>query len=943
MSKTIFAVANDLFLDDKFLKASVLYEFLICYCEANKKPVFDGYEFNLSLCMDKLNLNGAFSAEASLDILAFRALQVLSNLVDQSHFESLLSKYEDLIRKKIFSDRPMDLRKALKVASENFNPELYAYKNNIDQMYDALIDYIVKYEIQADRKLFLAVDDLKAKLWGGFSNQVVELLLNSIHSGKYDAKSKAKAALVLGKWYAVNEDWSLSIKYIKIIKKFDESLFRNKRVKLLLIQSLINNSEFDSARSMINYALNKEMDSDYICADTNLKLKESGQSADQERLDEFNRIFIKNNLLAVSLKPNAGYVFGSWDYPEYREKWVVDGPKISVLMPVYGAEEFIDVAINSMLGQTWRNIEIIAVEDCSPDASWERLKELAKKDSRLKIYKNDVNMGAYPTRNRALSLATGDFITVHDSDDWSHPQMLEKQMEVLLADSNLKATCSFMTRVHPDLSFILRPSRENLEYVHRSYPSLLMRKDDVLLLGQWDGTSANADDEFIQRIRIMWGADSIGDVMPHVPFSLFLVHENSLTQQKGTSLTSLTFGIRKTYADQAAYWRRTRAEVLGTLNVQRTSLKSPFPIPQNLAPKNWEKDRKYDLVIISDLSLLGGTRRCNEAYIKYAAELGLRVGLFHWPRFDLKLAKIADEYYELCYLDNVDLLVPEDDIEAGVVLIHHPPILKYKIDAVPQIQTSKVMILINQSPMQRWSQQPFYYDPMEVGGLCVDLFGVEPTWVPISGRVAEILNLVGGYKDIYPEIWSPPYSYELDEGACQLPNSFGGRRDIVVGRHARDHWTKWPQTAQAIQDAYCAERSGIVVRLLGGQDTPLKKIGRTPSNWDVLEFDSIDVTEFIHSLDFFLHYVNEDYIEEFGRNVMEAMAIGRVVILPAEFKEIFGDAAVYAKAADVERVCKHYWDNPELYLSQVQKGKLFVKSNCSKQVVQKRIQNALSI
>ncbi|MEQ9565176.1 MAG: hypothetical protein RLN85_05070, partial [Pseudomonadales bacterium] len=93
---------------------------------------------------------------------------------------------------------------------------------------------------------------------------------------------------------------------------------------------------------------------------------------------------------------------------------------------------------------------------------------------------------------------------------------------------------------------------------------------------------------------------------------------------------------------------------------------------------------------MSDLSLLGGTRRCNEGYIRAAIARDLRVGLFHWRRYDLRLVDIDDMYTELSYHENVDFLVPEDNVSSKLVLIHHPPILKYEIDAVPIIQAEKL-------------------------------------------------------------------------------------------------------------------------------------------------------------------------------------------------------------------------------------------------------------
>lgn len=943
MSKTFFAIANQFFLDEKYEQAFVIYDFLVEEEKSLGKEFFEAYTFNKNLCLNQSDINlKCYSSNRNIEILVLRVVEALYaydadaafyiKYLETNYLKSV-KKYFDII------DEDFTLFKFYE-SFKFFNTNLYAIKNRINC--DGLIDYYQKYKLpQGPLSLKFSVEEMKKKLWGGFSNEVVELIKNSLSSGKYDKKSKAQSALVLGKWYAVKEDWDLAVKYIKLIKNFDESLFRRKRIKLLLIQSLINNEDYSSAYSMIEYALNKEFDSDYICAKINYEIAQA-KSKDEEYLNLLNSIYLQNNLLPVQMDLKNGYKFGAWTYKVPKDKWVSKGPKISILMPVYGAEEYIEVAIHSMLSQTWRNIEIIAVEDCSPDKSWEKLQQLAKTDSRLKIFKNDVNLGAYPTRNKALSLATGEFVTVHDSDDWSHPQMLEKQMEVLLATGdNIKATCSYMARVYPDLSFILRPSRENLEYVHRSYPSVLIRRADVSVLGQWDSTSANADDEFIQRIRILWGAESIVDVMPNVPFSLFLVHPNSLTQQKGTSLNSLTFGIRKTYADQAAYWRKTRANLdTDLLKVKRNSFKSPFPIPTNLAPKNWEKNKKYDVVIISDLSLLGGTRRCNEAYISVAAESGLRVGLFHWARFDLKVANIADEYYELCYKDNVDLLVPEDEISAQLVLIHHPPILKYEIDAIPKIETNNVKILVNQSPMQRWSQKSFYYDPQSVERLCLKLFNTKPQWIPISGRVQQILEITGGYQQ-YPEIWSPPYSDIVDMENYDLPVGFGSNREIIIGRHARDHWTKWPQTLEVLNEAYCLEKSDIKVRILGGFDGPLKILGHIPHNVEVLEFDSVNVRHFIESLDFFLHFVNEDYIEEFGRNVMEAMALGRVVILPYEFKEIFADAAIYCEPHEVAQICKQYWDNPDMYLQQIKKGKVFVSEHCSNTVIKQRLLNAL--
>lgn len=789
----------------------------------------------------------------------------------------------------------------------------------------------------------LPVRDIEAKLWGGFSDLALLDLQAVLDSDSYDKASKAHAAFVLGRWHALNEEWEAAIASLREIRRYDMRIYRSKKCKVLLVQCLIKAGDYKPASEVIDFALNKGPDGDFALAQCNMLHAQKGEAAAEDRLESINQIYRAFDLSEVSLEaPDRGFVFDNFKYDLPPQK-TVEGPLVSILMPVYKAGEFIDVALKSLLSQTWHNLEIIAVDDCSPDDSWDRLSAWAARDNRLKIFKNPRNLGAYPTRNQALELSMGQYITVHDSDDWSHPQMIEMQMKELLADDRLKVTCSSMARVYPDMDFILRPQRGNLEYVHRSYPSVMLARSDLERLGRWDGVSANADDEFVQRARVAWGQDAVKDIMPAVPFSFFLVHENSLTQQKGTNLNSLTFGIRKEYARSAAHWRKKRAEQdLPELTLARTDNKTPFPIPMGLAPKDWEKNTQYDIVLITDMSLLGGTRRCNESYIQAAVDLGLRVGLFHWPRYDLRLAEVADEYLELAYNKNVDILVREDSVSCKHVLIHHPPILKYRIDAVPEIETQGVSILINQSPMQLYSQAPFYYDPAEVETLCKELFGKTPTWIPIAPRVTRILEEVGGYDPVLNEIWSPPFHGALPDEPPAVPADLGAQRPIVLGRHARNHWTKWPGTPEALRDAYCADRANISVKLLGGAETPKKMLETLPDNWEVLEFDSVQVKDFVDGLDFFLHYINEDYIEEFGRNIMEAMAASRVVILPHSFRDTFGDAAVYCEPKGVSEMVESLWSNPDLYKAQVQKGFDFVLKNCSQEVVKDRLQRMIT-
>ena len=93
-------------------------------------------------------------------------------------------------------------------------------------------------------------------------------------------------------------------------------------------------------------------------------------------------------------------------------------PKISVIIPVYNVEKYLAECLDSCVNQTLRDIEIICVDDCSPDGSITILKKYAKKDSRIKIIRHETNMGLGAARNTGIANALGEYIWFVDSDDF---------------------------------------------------------------------------------------------------------------------------------------------------------------------------------------------------------------------------------------------------------------------------------------------------------------------------------------------------------------------------------------------------------------------------------------------------------------------------------------------------------------------------------------------
>lgn len=106
-------------------------------------------------------------------------------------------------------------------------------------------------------------------------------------------------------------------------------------------------------------------------------------------------------------------------------------PLVSVLMPCYNVEKYVVEAVDSILNQTYKNIEIIAINDYSTDRTGLLLEQLAKQDSRIRVINNEENLKLIKTLNKGISLCNGEYIARMDADDISLPTRIEKEVDFL--------------------------------------------------------------------------------------------------------------------------------------------------------------------------------------------------------------------------------------------------------------------------------------------------------------------------------------------------------------------------------------------------------------------------------------------------------------------------------------------------------------------------------
>ena len=153
-------------------------------------------------------------------------------------------------------------------------------------------------------------------------------------------------------------------------------------------------------------------------------------------------------------------------------------PKVSILVPVYNAQDFISETINAVLAQTFKDFELILLDDASVDNTANIIKKFMADDVRIIYHRNEENLGISASRNKLLDLAQGEYSAVLDHDDICLPQRLERQVAYLDKHNDVDMIGSRFELFCPPPAPLWRRLITNLGWVwcHPAYPSV----DDLL-------------------------------------------------------------------------------------------------------------------------------------------------------------------------------------------------------------------------------------------------------------------------------------------------------------------------------------------------------------------------------------------------------------------------------------------------------------------------------
>lgn len=243
--------------------------------------------------------------------------------------------------------------------------------------------------------------------------------------------------------------------------------------------------------------------------------------------------------------------------------------KISVIIPIYNAEKYIDKCLNSVISQTYKKIEIICVNDGSTDRTSERLNQYAETDRRIVVVHQE-NKGLAATRKTGLKYASGDYIAFLDSDDWIEPSMYETMYNWIVSkETDAVCTALYMVKgKHKTVSgsFIeegiynneqIRQCLYDIEncrpILNIGYGSYLLKKEKIIPYVNMVDDSVEQGEDLVGIWGFLVNADSI--YVNDTPFYNYRIRSDSSSHKENPDYL---ISISKAYKILKEEFNKTR-------------------------------------------------------------------------------------------------------------------------------------------------------------------------------------------------------------------------------------------------------------------------------------------------------------------------------------------------------------------------------------------------
>lgn len=578
-----------------------------------------------------------------------------------------------------------------------------------------------------------------------------------------------------------------------------------------------------------------------------------------------------------------------------------DGPLVTVVMSAFRPGPEIFSAVRSILDQTWGNLELLVLDDASGPDFEDVLAEVARLDQRIRVLVQPQNRGTYAARNRAVREARGQFITFQDSDDWSHPERIARQVRPLLESTTVHSTMSRSIRCTEDLGFqhlAKETSRKNAS-------SLMFPRGIIERVGVFDPIRKSADSEFIERLAAALPGEQI-----LLDDQLAFVRLTAGSLSRGDFRARWVHPARQDYTESYKAWHkaiRAGADPLVSPDPARRSFQAPRRFAQDTGVTVEPPD--LEVVLAGDFRTDSYTAVPLYDELVALVECGMRVGIMHMELAGRPAAiaqPMSPEFRRMVEEGDVVHVLQTEPAHTNLLLIHDPAVLQLPPTEPQALDADKVVILALHGGTE--STGGALWSARDVTAAARDLFGKEPTWIPAGPVVrAELVAVPGlvvhgidAVDPVLPHLWE-----------SRRPRTPSGQP--VIGLASFESGEFWPTSESDFLAVYPTDDE-VDVRLLGGFDHVGNVFGRpaverAPAEWLIYRTGDLSQRELFLQLDYVPCFPSDAVVRP-PAYLTRALAAGSVVIVPERFRPFYGDAAVYATPDDVLDVVRHLEQHP---------------------------------
>lgn len=234
--------------------------------------------------------------------------------------------------------------------------------------------------------------------------------------------------------------------------------------------------------------------------------------------------------------------------------------KISIVVPIYNDEKYLSETLDSILTQTFKEFEVVCMDDCSNDKTPEILNEYQKRDSRIRVYRTSKNQGCPAgTRNEALKYlsSSSKYVALLDHDDLMKPNRLRLQWDFMEKNPDIQASGGYMEYFGNKKGVVKEPLKnpdieENFIIMSPILnPTAIIRKEIFLQKGYiWDDTLQGSDD-YDFWAKLILGGEKLANI-PEILIS-YRVHENNVHITKNKELQIENKNIQRYYMKNISF------------------------------------------------------------------------------------------------------------------------------------------------------------------------------------------------------------------------------------------------------------------------------------------------------------------------------------------------------------------------------------------------------